>query len=497
MRDIASAAARLSCIDRRLALFVGLAALQLLAVWRHEPWEDELQALLIARDSHGLTDWYWNFRYEGHPPLWHLVLKLCLAVAEPAGALHLALSLTTLSVLALLVFASPFPLGLAATVGTGYFVSFEYGAIARGYSLGVALLLAVVAFRRSWWVWILIAALPQAGVQGIALSGICAAIVWQENRWSWRGAALWGGGVLLALAWMLPAADFTTPSSVNMQKLTAAAGLGRTLFQSGIALLPVDLAGRLTIWAQLEGAEALVLTLIGILLPLAVVAMARREPVLAALAAVFVAFTYTLSMKVYPLYGRHFGLILVLAVAIVWITTERGHRLSRIALAVFGVQAVAGGAAAGIALATPFTAGRALTDWVRANGYENAAFVPDYPLYGLPATAYLGTPSVDVTGMCRQTFVRWRFGPADLPVGEKLVAAAARAARAADSRALLVMHSELPAGLAAPDGVTIKLVRRFEGYIQNPKVVVYEVAVAGERMPPLPVCPGLPPPSRR
>jgi hypothetical protein len=132
-----------------------------------------------------------------------------------------------------------------------------------------------------------------------------------------------------------------------------------------------------------------------------------------------------------------------------------------------------------------------LTDWVRENGYETAAFVPDYPLYGLPASAYLGKPSVDVTAGCLQTFVRWRFSPADLPAGQTLLSAAVRAAAAADGRALLIMHSEFDPALPRSEGATLNLARRFEGSIQNPKVVVYEVTTerGGENPKPLPVCP--------
>ncbi len=491
-RDIAGAAGRLIArVDARLALFGLLAAIQLALIWNHEPWEDELQALLIARDSHSLADWYWNFRYEGHPPLWHLVLKLFLVFADPAAALHLALSVTALAILWLLVVVSPFPVWFAAMLSTGYFVSFEYGTIARGYSLGVALLFAVIAFRPHRWAWLLVALLPQAGVQTIVLSAVCVYLMWDEERWSWPGAALWIGGVGVALIWMVPAADFTTPSSINMQKLSFVESLGRTLYQSGIALMPVDWAGHLLVWAQLANPPALVLTAIGLLLPGLTMWMLRGQPRLALLVGLFCAFTFALSMKVYPLSGRHFGLVLMLTIACLWIAMERKMRLSRVAIGVFGVQACGGMVAAAISATTPFTVGRALTDWVGENGYGTAAFVPDYPLYGLPASAYLGKPSVDVTGACLQTFVRWRFSPADLPAGQTLLSAALRAAAAADGRALLVMHSEFDPALPRPEGVTLKLARRFEGSIQNPKVVVYEVTTerGGGNSKPLPVCP--------
>ena len=189
-RDIAGAAGRLIArVDARLALFGLLAAIQLALIWTHEPWEDELQALLIARDSHSLADWYWNFRYEGHPPLWHLVLKLFLVFADPAAALHLALSVTALAILWLLVVVSPFPVWFAANVAHGSIfrlirvrdhcsrVQPRRRAAVRGDrfpppSLGMA------AGR---------ALLPQAGVQTIVLSAVCVYLMWDEERWSWPG----------------------------------------------------------------------------------------------------------------------------------------------------------------------------------------------------------------------------------------------------------------------------------------------------------------------
>ncbi|MGC8917693.1 MAG: hypothetical protein ACP5NF_12030, partial [Thermoanaerobaculum sp.] len=41
---------------------------------RHEPWRDEIQAWLLARDSPHLLDLWRHTRYEGHPLLWHVLL---------------------------------------------------------------------------------------------------------------------------------------------------------------------------------------------------------------------------------------------------------------------------------------------------------------------------------------------------------------------------------------------------------------------------------------
>jgi hypothetical protein len=45
-------------------------------VTRHEPWFDEAQAWLLARDTAPLTLVTDALRYEGSPGLWHLTLTL-------------------------------------------------------------------------------------------------------------------------------------------------------------------------------------------------------------------------------------------------------------------------------------------------------------------------------------------------------------------------------------------------------------------------------------
>ena len=41
---------------------------------KHEPWFDEAQAWLIARDSNLIDLFVTYLRYEGNPGLWHLLL---------------------------------------------------------------------------------------------------------------------------------------------------------------------------------------------------------------------------------------------------------------------------------------------------------------------------------------------------------------------------------------------------------------------------------------
>lgn len=80
-------------LDRRIAwatLCLVVLALQAALIIDHQPWPDEYQALLIAvqaPDISTLLDW---LRYEGHPPLWYLLLRGLAHVAEPLDTLWIA-----------------------------------------------------------------------------------------------------------------------------------------------------------------------------------------------------------------------------------------------------------------------------------------------------------------------------------------------------------------------------------------------------------------------
>ena len=102
----------------------------------HEPWYDEAQAWLIARDG-SLRDLLFVIpHYEGHPPLWFGIL----AVFAKAGAdFDLTIKLLTLIInagaMAVLLFRSPFPRVVRAVLPFTYFLFYQHGVICRPYSL--------------------------------------------------------------------------------------------------------------------------------------------------------------------------------------------------------------------------------------------------------------------------------------------------------------------------------------------------------------------------
>ncbi|MGF1474883.1 MAG: hypothetical protein ACFB6S_04890 [Geminicoccaceae bacterium] len=150
-------------------LFVVLAGV---ACITHEPWRDEAQAWLIARDV-GL----WQLvshqtRYEGSPALWHL-LNMPLVWAEmPFWSQRLLNFLFAAGAAALLLWRAPLPFWMRAGAALSYFLLYEYAVIARNYALGMFLLFAALAFyekrlERPLIYGLLLGLLAQASVFGL------------------------------------------------------------------------------------------------------------------------------------------------------------------------------------------------------------------------------------------------------------------------------------------------------------------------------------------
>ncbi len=130
---------------RVTALAFGLfALLTTTLVAHHQPWRDEADAWLMARDA-SVGELFHYAGYSGTPVLWYLI-QVPFAKAGAAYAtqryLHLAIALAAVG---LLLFRAPFPLPLRMALVFGYFFSFEYAVVARNYSSGILLCFAAVA----------------------------------------------------------------------------------------------------------------------------------------------------------------------------------------------------------------------------------------------------------------------------------------------------------------------------------------------------------------
>ena len=129
-----------------LTIFIYASLLAVISYF-HEPWFDEAQAWLIARDS-SLFDMIWNvLRYEGHTPLWYLLLFVPAHLGAPFElGLKLVNFIVITSAVWIFIKYSPFPLFVRLLTPFTYFIFYQYGVISRCYSLLILILWLIAAF---------------------------------------------------------------------------------------------------------------------------------------------------------------------------------------------------------------------------------------------------------------------------------------------------------------------------------------------------------------
>ena len=192
-----------------LALYCATLAI---VAYHHEPWVDEAQAWLLARDA-SLPDLFLRYlRLEGTSGLWHALLMPFAKLGLPYWTLRLLTALIATIAAGLVLWLGPFPPVIRAVIPFTYFLLYQYAVVARSYVL-LAPLLFVIAWllpRARQKPGILIALLillANVSIHGtLAAVGILAAYsmeVWTDSQSSKRAAArrlmICWGVLLLAL----------------------------------------------------------------------------------------------------------------------------------------------------------------------------------------------------------------------------------------------------------------------------------------------------------
>jgi hypothetical protein len=175
---------------KRRDLAVWLAYILMLAFtvpW-HEPWNDEAQSWLLARDLSLPQLLFHALRYESHPPLWYLILWIpahlhigyfifCwISAAIAAAGIYVLLRL------------SPFPFYLRAILPFSFFLAYQYSVVARSYTLFPLLcFLAAHAYRqakpRPVLLAICLALLANVSIHGTMVACLFAAVyAWHHLR---------------------------------------------------------------------------------------------------------------------------------------------------------------------------------------------------------------------------------------------------------------------------------------------------------------------------
>ena len=379
-----------------------LAALQGALILTHWPWLDEWQGLQIAVQSPDLPALMRNLRYEGHPPLWYLILRYSAGIVPSLWVLAaVALALAALTQ-GLILFASPFTRAERLTIGASQFILFEMMTVSRGFTLGTALIVLTLALWRRRWAWLGIALLPMCDFLYGVVSLAFIALKWRGKALWWPGLAAWLV-ISLAAAWSVRLPPDVVPALATDNPLQ---GLGIFLSNLGLDFLPFQWTAYHPQWNSRPPLLLLPIAWIGFLWFALIQTRHERwnRIILFGLMAVMLA----MSMAVYLLSFRHVVLVAVMLIGLAWIDLAEGRKRPDAGMRLWLLGAAGCGLfTAAVNFAEPFDRAHVAVREIEARGLEHERWLA-FPLSharGIPALSGIAfeNPSFD----CVQSFVPW------------------------------------------------------------------------------------------
>lgn len=309
-------------LDWRVIAFIAFAAWLLVVGAHHEPWLDESQAWLLARDSSLYELLVERVRYEGTPGLWYLLLWVSIRIGLPFSGFYLISAACALIGAAIVLWRAPFPVPLRILLLGSYFFSYQFSVVARSYALDLALVPALACIfpqrtTRRVTYGVLIGLLANSNAHSFVFAGMLGAEwLWALIRSHRLKEASWALALAVSLglfavfvAWQPPDNAFTNPGIKARSALT-------------IILLYIDEAfiDRLTFWSATEptlldmvyGALSSILILLPSLL---LFLRARTLPLVMAIMAGLTGF----SILVYAMQW-HSGILFLAWIFGLWIT---------------------------------------------------------------------------------------------------------------------------------------------------------------------------------
>lgn len=115
-------------------LFSVYFVINLILLTCHEPWREEAQVWLLARDV-PLWEFPSQMAFEGNPCLWHLLMVPLAGLGIPYFAQNIISFIVVMAVALLLLYRSDFSFGIKAVLLCSPFLTYYYAAIAGSYCL--------------------------------------------------------------------------------------------------------------------------------------------------------------------------------------------------------------------------------------------------------------------------------------------------------------------------------------------------------------------------
>lgn len=159
-----------------ILLFFAWISFNLALLWLHEPWRDEANVFLMAKELTPVS-LIREIRYQGHPCLWYLLVMPLAKANLPFVSISVLSFLITGAAAYLFVFRAPLNPVLKACFLASPVFTYYYPVVARNYCL-IALLLMLLAYlypkrnEKGFLYGLLLALLVQADTIAIPLAGM-------------------------------------------------------------------------------------------------------------------------------------------------------------------------------------------------------------------------------------------------------------------------------------------------------------------------------------
>lgn len=306
-------------------VFVAYVVVIAVAVARHEPWMDEAQAWLLAKDAGVWELFARHLRYEGSPGLWHLILLAPAKLGLPYASINVISAALTAAGVWLFLRRSPFPAVVKVLFPFTFFTLFQYGVVARSYSLLPVLLFWLAdaypkRLERPYLYALVLALLANVSTQSFLVAGSFGLFFLIDVLKGWRRAsarerahrlaalALLAAvaGLVVAVIW--PPADQFFGRGVNPDPWNFFAVTGKAVAGS---LVWDELSNAAWAWAQ--GAASLVVFLV-------TAWWMRRRAVLRLYLLPVLLLSALFALKYYNLW--HVGILFFLWLAVLWISFD-------------------------------------------------------------------------------------------------------------------------------------------------------------------------------
>ena len=286
-------------------------ALTLFVVLHHEPWRDEADTWLYARDA-DLGTLFSRLRYIGSPGLWYVLLMPLAKSGLPylsQSLFHLGLAAAAA---ALWLYRAPLPLRTRLLFLFSFFMAYEYAVVARSYVLSVLLLFVAAAlhprrFRQPLLYSLPVVLLAHANAHSIGIAAILGtAFGWQLIRSpsSRRNVRAWAAAAVMVASLAAAAFLLRAPPDPNIvseglpNPLALFASIGGAFFPS------------LDLWTAAFLGSVVLVAVAGLVV--------HRPHAFFVLAASCAWLLYVFVFR-YSGSARHHGLILVVALYALWV----------------------------------------------------------------------------------------------------------------------------------------------------------------------------------